>query len=239
MRHVGVDGCKAGWLAVTRSGAALEYRVFSNINQLAEAFSAADRVLIDIPIGLPWGDVPVRPCDRMARQLLGRPRRSSVFPVPCREALAASDLEQAQKINREHLGRSINEQTRGISQKIAEVDRFFLDRRLKHAIIREVHPELCFWALDRRRSMAHKKSTAEGIQERLRVLSRYDRGISLLLSKTLEETFREAVKADDLLDAAVSFVTSEARDGDLVSLTGEPSRDLAGLPMEMVYLKTW
>ena len=136
MKHVGVDGCKAGWLAVTRSGAALEYRVFSNINQLAEAFSGADRVLIDIPIGLPWGDVPVRPCDRLARQLLGTPRRSSVFPVPCREALGPSDRDQAKKINKERLGRSINQQTWAISHRIAEADRFLQDCRPKRHVIR-------------------------------------------------------------------------------------------------------
>jgi len=106
MEHVGVDGCKAGWFTVTRNGESLEWRVFSTIKELAIVFSSAKRILIDIPIGLPWIDAPIRPCDRLARQVLGRPRRSSVFPVPTREALAAEEIETARKINRKIVGKS-------------------------------------------------------------------------------------------------------------------------------------
>ena len=85
--------------------------------------------------------------------------------------------------------------------------------------------------------MANSKNTEGGIQARLRVLGRYDRGVSVLLGRILKETYRKDIKADDVLDAAVAFITSEASDGDLVSLTGDPSHDLAGLPMEMLYLR--
>src|SRR5687767_14622947 len=105
MLHVGVDGCKAGWLAVTRSGLDLDYAICTNIGEVVNAFPKALRILIDVPIGLPWPGVPMRPCDELARSLLGRPRGSSVFPVPCREALAASDVDEARAINKERLGR--------------------------------------------------------------------------------------------------------------------------------------
>jgi len=47
------------------------------------------------------------------------------------------------------------------------------------------------------------------------------------------------VQADDVLDAAVAFVTAEARGGELVPLVGMPPHDEIGLPMEMLYLRMW
>ncbi len=172
MRHVGVDGCKAGWLAVTRNGTRLEYRLFTNIRELASAFSNAERILIDIPIGLPWSDAAVRPCDRLARGFLGKARKSSVFPVPCREALGAPGLNEARAINQACLGRSLGAQTWSIARKIAEVDNFLLADRRRRPCLREIHPEVCFWALAGRKPMMHRKGALEGREERLRLLTR-------------------------------------------------------------------
>ena len=87
--------------------------------------------------------------------------------------------------------------------------------------------------------MQHKKKTEEGLEERLAVLRHHEPCIASFLDYVLGDTLRKEVQADDVLDATVAFVTSEARDGELTSLVGDPSHDLAGLPMEMVYLKTW
>lgn len=239
MRHVGVDGCKSGWLAVTRGARGLEYRVLSGIGDLASSFSDAERILIDVPIGLPCRDAPIRPCDRLARKVLGTPRKSSVFPVPCREALAAGDFAAAKMINKAYIGRSVGVQTWAIVPKIAEVDRFLLAEPVLRRTVREIHPEVCFWALARRTAMKHSKTTSQGRAERLSVLQSYDPGISLLMSNVLSNTMRKDVQADDVLDAAVAFVTAEARVGQLASLAGVPSRDPAGLPIEMLYLRTW
>jgi predicted RNase H-like nuclease len=239
MRHIGVDGCKAGWLAVTRNGVRLEYHLVSKVDDLVYQFPEAERILIDIPIGLPWIDAPIRPCDRIARELLGRRRKSSVFAVPCREALAVDGLEAARRINQACIGRSIGAQTSGISPKIAEVDRLLRTHGAPRRSIREIHPEVCFWALAGRNPMTHSKTTLEGREERLRILRRYEPRISLLLSDALSKTLRKDVQADDVLDAAVAFVTAEATAGELRSLVGVPSHDPAGLPMEMLYLKTW
>lgn len=54
----------------------------------------------------------------------------------------------------------------------------------------------------------------------------------------LSNTLRKDLQPDDVLDAAVAFVTTEARTGELTTLVGVPSRDRAGLPIEMLYLKT-
>ena len=237
MEHVGVDGCKAGWFSITRNGESLAWRLFSTINELVTAFPKAKRILIDIPIGLSWADAPIRPCDRLARQKLGKPRSSSVFPVPAREALAEDGIEAARRINQRIIGRSISAQTWGISPKINEVERLSLNVRGKTHLIREVHPEVCFWALADRKPMKHRKTSVKGRKERLSILQKYEPGVTALLNDVLSRTLRDQVQADDILDASVAFMTAEARQGELASLSGEPSHDPRGLPMEMLYLK--
>jgi len=236
-QHVGVDGCKAGWFAVTRNGVDLAWLLFPMINDLASAFLGAERILIDVPIGLPWSDAPIRPCDRLARKVLGRPRKSSVFPVPCREALTADGVEAARKINRMCIGRSIGAQTWGISPKISEVNRLLLNIQGQSHGIHEIHPEVCFWALADREPMKYSKTTVEGREERLRVLQRFEPSVSAFLDDILSKTLRKNVQADDVLDATVAFITAEASQGELVSLAGEPSHDPVGLPIEMLYLR--
>ena len=85
--------------------------------------------------------------------------------------------------------------------------------------------------------MQYKKTTTKGENERIRVLEGYEPGIRDLLADALPKTSRKSLKVDDILDAAVAFVTAEGKFGDLASLAGEPSHDQAGLPIEMLYLK--
>ena len=68
---VGVDGCRAGWLAVrlNRRGAP-ESRIFPDLASLWSACHQAALILVDIPIGLPEA-ANDRDCDRAARKVLG------------------------------------------------------------------------------------------------------------------------------------------------------------------------
>src|SRR6266568_5833243 len=116
MHYVGVDGCGGGWLAVSKTADELTYGIFRTAGKLFQAHATAKRILIDIPIGLPWKDTPIRPCDRLARKILGA-RRSSVFPVPCRSAVRAETFEAATSLNKAELGRGLSKQTWGISPK--------------------------------------------------------------------------------------------------------------------------
>ncbi|MEM9295813.1 MAG: DUF429 domain-containing protein, partial [Planctomycetota bacterium] len=128
---VGLDGCKAGWVAASFDGQALAFRLFDSI----EAWAADDdwqapQTLIDMPIGLLSagcpGDPPyapgVRGCDAAARRLLG-PRRSSVFAAPSREALAAPDYPSANAANRAAIGKGLSKQAYYLIPKVREVDR--------------------------------------------------------------------------------------------------------------------
>src|SRR5438132_11237556 len=70
---LGVDGCRAGWVAASDRGARV-YPTFAEI--VAQRF---DLMLIDVPIGLLQAGP--RHCDRQARNLVGA-RRSPGFPGP-------------------------------------------------------------------------------------------------------------------------------------------------------------
>ena len=84
---VGVDGCRAGWLAIgLETEGNWQVNMFSDVSRLWDYHRQASLILIDIPIGLKTGGKAERRCDPEARKLLG-PRRSSVFPAPCREAI--------------------------------------------------------------------------------------------------------------------------------------------------------
>jgi predicted RNase H-like nuclease len=129
MRQIGVDGCKAGWIAVSKDQGELTYRIANTACELLSAFPDAERVLIDIPIGLPWRDEPIRSCDRLARSILGD-RRSSVFPAPCRAALRAEAIGVARELNRGELGRSPSEQSWGYVGRFGRWTSYFWASRV-------------------------------------------------------------------------------------------------------------
>ena len=72
----------------------------------------------------------------------------------------------------------------------------------------------------------------------LEVLTRHEADAGDLLERALAATYRKDVRADDIVDALVGFVTAaEARGRPLQRLVGQPSHDEKGLPMEMVYME--
>ena len=78
---VGVDGCKAGWVAVRLFGHdEHEVKVFPGIGELLSYNDAVNLILVDIPIGLPE-DAKPRECDPEARAFIGHLYRS-VFRTP-------------------------------------------------------------------------------------------------------------------------------------------------------------
>ena len=235
MNHIGADGCKAGWIAVTKDCGDLICRIYPSAQDLVAAFPNATRILIDIPIGLPWREVPIRPCDRLAREVLG-PRRSSVFPVPCRAAAYAESLEAARTANLHELDRSLPQQSWGICKKITEIDYLLQRDKYLRKIIREVHPEVCCWGLAGGSPMQHNKKTKGGLSERLALLSKFEPGARHLLEQVLSKEFRKHVAADDVLDALVAYVVSEVPDEGTKRLQGDPHTDQNGMAIEMFYV---
>jgi len=233
---VGIDGCKAGWFTVSLfEGRTWKIKVFSNIQEIWESLSNSKIFLIDIPIGLRDAGPEERKCDIEARQLLGQPRAASVFPPPCRAALDCETREKASEMNLSLTGKGVGVQTWGIAPKIREVDRFLRATPEARDKIREIHPEMLFWALNGCAPTAYKKRRLEGFVERLRVLRRYFPECDELALEALSEFRRDQVVGDDILDALAAAVTGMYGNSRLVTIPEDPERDSQGFPMEMVY----
>jgi len=234
MVYVGVDSCKAGWFTVRLiEQSNWEINVFRDIHSLWNSCKDASLILIDIPIGLVKKDSNERACDKEARKWLGPKRGSSVFPAPCRDAIYA-DIAEASNINNELTDRKLSKQVLGIIPKIKQVDQLLTSNNVAKLRIREVHPELCFWALNYRNPMIFNKKDRQGIQERKEVLFNYPHCEPIF--KYAERTYhRKDVAKDDILDAMVAAVTASKGKQVLMTVPANPEIDSKGLPMEMVY----
>ncbi|MFC1908350.1 DUF429 domain-containing protein [Chloroflexota bacterium] len=235
MTYVGVDSCKAGWFAVTLTEQSnWKVNVFRDIYSLWNNCKDASLMLIDIPIGLVEKGSNERACDKEARKWLGSKRGTSVFPVPCRAAVYA-DVKEASDINNKLTDRKLSKQALGIIPKIRQVDQLLTSNNSAKLRIREVHPELCFWAINYRKPMVFNKKDRRGIRERKEVLfPRYPH--CELMFKYAERTYhRKDVARDDILDAMVAAVTASKGEQVLITIPANPEIDSKGLPMEMVY----
>jgi predicted RNase H-like nuclease len=205
-RVAGVDGCKLGWVAVVLAGGRfLEARLIPGVEASFDEFADVGRIAIDVPIG--YGP---READGLARALVGG---SSVFSIPERERFEASFGE----------GGGISAQAHALGDRIRHVT----DLASHDPRFREVHPELCFTAMNGMKRLKFRKKSAGGAFERLELLRKHginiDRG---MLGKAA------TVPLDDLLDAAACAWTA-ARAG-AVSLPDPPeSRD--GLAVAIWY----
>jgi len=129
-RVVGVDGCAGGWFAVWTcpDTPGLDHALYDSLDAVFAAHSSAERLLVDIPIGL-TNDGP-RACDQQARELLGL-RGVSVFPAPCRavvdyrqQAGVDASYERAADIQTDQLDCGISQQAWNITDKIAAMDSY-------------------------------------------------------------------------------------------------------------------
>ena len=229
---LGVDGCRAGWLAIAAAAEGPDVNV--QLHEDAAALVAAkgwQLMAIDIPIGLP--EQGSRACDQEARRLLGA-RRSSVFPAPIRAVLAAGSHEEACKISRQLQGKGISCQSFNILAKIRSIDELLqIDKALAQRI-QEVHPELIFQQWNGGRPMEHGKKTAQGQQERLQLVETEFPGAWALIRSLYR---RSAVADDDILDALAALHTARRlQRGEALQLPAQEGAlafDACGLPMQI------
>lgn len=234
---VGVDGCKAGWFYFRREGQTITHGIVRRIHDLADTLPDGARVLIDIPIGLIDRGAAGRRCDREARKLLGAPRASSVFSAPCRAVLEARSYEDAKRLSLAAIGKMLSKQAFLITPKIREVDQFLRNRGAA-LVLREVHPEVCFWALNGRKAILVRKKDPAGFAQRLDLLSACVPDARALVADALNAYPRKEVARDDVLDALVALVVASTADADLASVPRIPESDSQGLPMEIVFTES-
>jgi predicted RNase H-like nuclease len=238
---VGVDGYGAGWFAIALTEAGdFDTVVFSEISDLWNYFCGDHtdvHICLDIPIGLidRSSSYKRRPCDAEARKLLAPKRHPSVFTPPCREALHAESYESACDINEEVTGIRLTKQLWGIVPKIREVDDFLVSAHSAQENIKEIHPEICFWAFAGK-PMEDSKKKNEVFIERKKILQEICNLTDRIVQNSLDKYNRKDVARDDILDALVASLTAKLSfEKGLKSVPQNPGRDSKDLPMQMVY----
>ena len=253
-KYVGVDGCTGGWFSIgLDDGDGHDMKMCENFDNLDAHYPNAELILVDMPIGLEdTGACNDRLCDAEAKELLkgengSMGRSSSVFPPPSRELIRkAKELCDYNKVNlwsrREYKNAGVQLQSFLLWWKIDEVDDFITKHvRNSSPEIREVHPEVCFWALNNRKFMSERKKAVKGRSERLQVLCQNEPLTDKIYKEALDDVHgREYVSHDDILDALVAAVTAKVAimqyHGKPPTIPDKPPKDSKGLPMEMVYV---
>lgn len=204
---VGVDGCRAGWIAVVGEAAgAGEVRVFPAFAALLAALPDNAMVAVDMPIGLPeriggGGRGP----EQAARRHLGD-RQSSVFAIPSRAAVYAPDYRAAcaAALATSDPPRKVSRQSFALFARIREIDA--LMTRALEARVFEVHPELAFWRLNGGRAMMTPKKIKGRVNPR-GIAERRDLLASLGLARPiLDREPQRGAAIDDLVDACACFM---------------------------------
>lgn len=234
--YLGVDGCPDGWIAVAYAETFEGAYFYPTVRDLWEAHRDAERILVDVPIGLRSESSEPRGCDTAARKRLSPDRHHSVFPTPIRAAAYEDSYEAAKATQEAHTDGSLNRQSWGIASNIAEVDALLQDCPAARERIRESHPEVCFWAFASR-PMQYSKTgqRRRAYWERVGVLREQDPAVYDHIYAATEESYDGEISTDDLIDAFAVALTARGDDAGLQTLPETPECDETGLPMEIVY----
>lgn len=233
----GVDGCPAGWIAVFahRDGRyPPRMRMAAHIADIVDSPERPHVVAVDMPIGLPdrTSGSGRRP-EQLIRPLLGA-RQSSVFAIPSRRAVEATDYRAAcaAALRTSVPPRKVSKQGFHLFPKICEIDSLLRTRPELITRIVEVHPELAFWSLNGERALPEPKKvkgrpSPPGLALRRDLLVRA--GIPRDL--TTRPPPRGAAE-DDLVDALAGLaVALDIVRGGGRSFPDPPDRDAYGLPV--------
>ncbi|UCI27052.1 DUF429 domain-containing protein [Mesorhizobium sp. B2-8-5] len=242
----GVDGCKAGWIAVHReTGVAPSVSVFPSFQSLLDALPNAT-IAVDMPIGLPdFSRKGGRGPEALVRPLLGA-RQSSVFAIPSRAALyadtsdfttieawyAAHRLASAVAMETSDPPRGVSIQAFGIFSKIREIDQLVIARPDLRRRIFESHPEMAFCRLNGGTAMALPKKikgavNPAGMEERKALLCRhgYEKAF-------LDQAAPRGAASDDFLDAAaMMLIAGRIASGEARPSPDPPLADRFGIPV--------
>jgi predicted RNase H-like nuclease len=232
---VGVSKGEGGWVAVTFSAAGYEGAdVYDGIGGVWAAYEeTAERILVDVPIGLVEEAEAERPSDEAAREVLG-PRAGAVITPPVREAARKRRFPAATRAQERNTGRELSREAFERSDSIVAVDDLMQEVTEARPVIRESHPEVCFRAFAGT-SLEHDPALAAGYAERMRALATFDRDAPPIVQESAEATAGHPVRVHTVLDAVALGYTARPGPGDLYTLPSDPPTDATGLPMEMVY----
>lgn len=228
---IGVDGCRAGWLAAIHDleRDELSVAVYPTFSDLLSSEHNSDVIAIDIPIGL--SESEPRAADLCARQMLGS-KGSSVFPAPCRASLGGTTYEAASALSFSASEKKLSKQTYAILDKVRQVDDALTSGAHRHVRIVETHPEICFAFLNSNQPIIPNKKSDEGRRARLAVLPQAHR---LAFDAYVNGWKRKEVAIDDILDAlAAAWTAARVFQGIARSFPPAPDVfDALGIPMRI------
>ncbi|THF57500.1 DUF429 domain-containing protein [Ollibium composti] len=243
----GVDGCKAGWIAVCAlPGQTPSVCVMPSFAALLQSLPEDATVAVDMPIGLPdFTAKGGRGPEALVRPLLGE-RQSSVFSIPSRAAVYAepgpfADVEAWYAAHRRASAvamatsdppRGVSIQAFGIFARIREIDALLVAQSRLRERVFESHPEVAFWRLNGGQAMRLPKKVRgavnpAGMEERKTLLARhgYDRAF-------LDRAPPRGAAADDFLDAAAMLVIAgRIARGEARPFPEPPGTDRFGIPV--------
>jgi predicted RNase H-like nuclease len=218
----GADGCRTGWVVCRRdTDGTLDIRV---VKALADACESLSILAVDMPIGLTDSPRLGRACEGEARRLMPG-KTSSIFPTPCRPALACTTYAEANAASKK-LGAGLTQQTFHLFPKLREIDELLRTERKLRRVVYEAHPELAFARMNGGAPVLSKKRQPDGRAERHRLLAQHG-------FETKVERLPGAAR-DDILDAiAVCRTASLIAAGEATRLGPAKERDRHGLPMNI------
>jgi predicted RNase H-like nuclease len=229
----GVDGCPAGWIAVTIAAEGPIAPCVTITRHFADLVAGVARIAVDMPIGLPdQAGLGGRGPESLVRPLIGA-RQSSVFSVPSRRAVDQEDYWEACRIALEtsEPPRKVSKQAFFLFPKIREIDGLLRQDAALASRVFEVHPEVAFWRMNGDRPLPlPKKVKSRGhppglaLRREILVAQGYPPGF-------FDKPPRGA-GLDDLLDAAVNaLIARRLHAGLATSFPDPPGRDAHGLPV--------
>lgn len=229
----GVDGCPAGWIAVTIAATGPLTPCVTITRDFAELTTGVEKIAVDMPIGLPEKAGPGgRGPETLVRPLLGE-RQSSVFSVPSRAAVYADDYGEACRIAlaTSNPPRKVSKQAFFLFPKIREIDGLLRAETRLVDRVHEVHPELAFWRLNGERPVPlPKKVSSRGHPPGLAL--RRDMLVGAGYPADFLMAAPRGAGLDDLLDAAVNaLVARRLHAGTAQPFPDPPGRDAHGLPV--------
>jgi predicted RNase H-like nuclease len=236
LKTLGIDGCRAGWIAISLDEDHAGYWLVESDKKLEEFLEEFDRIFIDVPIGL-TSESYERECDRQLREVLGPDYQSSVFSPPIRPALHAPTYAEASMTSYEITGKKVTIQAWNITPNIKTIDRFLQEKEELREKIFESHPELLFQKLNGGNSILQKKATKKGLRHRLGLLKEKSKFADDFFRDIKEEYRRNQVDEDDIVDAMVlALYAGYSIEEDIKTLPEDPPADETGLPMAIHYI---
>lgn len=224
----GVDPCRGGWMVVVvefdTQVEREELLLLPSFSMLGRLSPAPSFITANLPMGL-LDEVTQggRPCDRLARRLLGPRRGGSILSPPTRPALLCTSFDQAGQYR-------LNRRSFALIPRIKEVDQL-INTGLQTRI-REGHPEMSYFIMDGLSPVEVKRRSAPGRQARKKLLDR----TFYQVGEGLSQHSGGDADADDVLDAyAMAWTAIRVFRGEAGCLPEDPPSDSRGLKMALWY----